>query len=152
MHKQYIGIWGFGVVGKSALSYFTKQGATCTLFDKRTLTSEEHALLAQHDAIYLPEQDIEHFFSEQTGIIASPGIDINPYKDRAHFICELDIFAPAWKRPLITVTGSVGKTSTTTLIGKLFNETRVAVGGNIGIPMLSFIEHQEQYDYAVLEL
>jgi UDP-N-acetylmuramoylalanine--D-glutamate ligase len=153
MRNKKIGIWGFGVVGKSALLYLSAKGNQCVVLDKRDLTDEDRQLLRKYNATYIPEEQLEYFFSHNDYILASPGIDINPYKHRAHFICELDIFAPAWHKPLIAITGTVGKTSTTTLLGNLLQQTmRVAVGGNIGTPMLSFLDQQNNFDCAVLEL
>ena len=152
-HQKKIGIWGFGTVGKSALIYFSGLNISCTVLDKRALTEEEHGLLQKHHATYLSEQDIENFFSITDIIFASPGIDINPFKHRSHFICELDLFTTAWHKPLIAVTGTIGKTSTTTLLANILQkQMHIAVGGNIGTPMLQFLEKQASYDYALLEL
>lgn len=153
MLNKKIGIWGFGAVGKSTLTHLAAQGNFCTVLDKRDLSPDEKNLLTKHNATYIQEEELDYFFLHNDFIFASPGIDINPYKHRAHFICELDIFAPAWHKPLIAITGTVGKTSTTTLLGKLLQQSmRIAVGGNIGTPMLSFLENKNTYDYAVLEL
>lgn len=153
MSKSKIGIWGFGAVGKAALTYLAAQGNQCIITDKRTLIESEHSLLAQHQASYMPQEQLDTFFAAVDAICASPGIDINPYKDRAHFICELDLFVPAWHKPLVAITGTIGKTSTTTLLAQTLQQTlRVAVGGNIGIPMLTLLEQQATCDLAVLEL
>lgn len=153
MRNKNIGIWGFGTVGKSALVHFAAHDNQCMVLDKRELLPDEKTFLSIHHATYLSEEYLDYFFAYNDIIFASPGIDINPYKDRAQFICELDVFAPLWKKSIIAITGTVGKTSTTTLLGKLLQQTmRVAVGGNIGTPMLQFLEHPNVYDYAVLEL
>lgn len=152
MHKK-IGIWGFGTVGKSALTYLAQEGNRCTVLDKRNLSQDEKILLTKHNAAYLPEEQLDYFFLHNDYIFASPGIDINPYTTRTSFLCELDLFASAWHKPIIAVTGTVGKTSTTTLLGNLLAQTmHVAVGGNIGTAMLSFVPEQQQYDCAILEL
>jgi UDP-N-acetylmuramoylalanine--D-glutamate ligase len=152
-YNKKIGIWGFGTVGKSALNYFAERGNRCTILDKRELSLEEQSLLAKHQATYLSEDKLDYFFSHHDLVFASPGIDINLYKNRAHFICELDVFTSTWHKPIIAVTGTVGKTSTTTLLGNLLQERmRVAVGGNIGTPMLTFLEQKNAFDCAVLEL
>lgn len=153
MFEKKIGIWGFGAVGRSALAYFAQQGAMCTVLDKRTLSNDEQQLLAKYNATYFSEKKIDDFFSHNDFIFASPGIDINPHKHLAHFVCELDIFAPTWNKQIIAITGTVGKTSTTTLLGKLLQKTlRIAVGGNIGTPMLNFLDQKNNFDYALLEL
>ena len=55
---------------------------------------------------------------------------------------------------IIAVTGSDGKTTTTTLIYKMLSEAglKTYLGGNIGMPLLSRVEEMKESDYVVLEL
>ena len=66
---------------------------------------------------------------------------------------ELDFVAPLLRRPLIGVTGSNGKTTTTALIGHLLNQEGVAaqVAGNIGTPLASLVQATE-LEWIVAEL
>ena len=56
--------------------------------------------------------------------------------------------------PIIAVTGSDGKTTTTTLISEMLKAAgnRVWLGGNIGTPLLPLVRQMKQTDYAVVEL
>lgn len=59
--------------------------------------------------------------------------------------------------PVIALTGSSGKTTTTTLVGEMLRETfgdscNVHVGGNIGLPMLDRLDTMQADDLMVLEL
>jgi UDP-N-acetylmuramoylalanine--D-glutamate ligase len=69
-------------------------------------------------------------------------------------VSELDIFAANITIKTIAITGSVGKTSTVTLLTELLNRCgiRSIAGGNIGTPMLDLIAKQQNYDVIVLEL
>lgn len=153
LKNKSIGIWGFGITGKSALKYLNSNGYQCGIFDQRELSSEELTYLFAHNGILADKNNLKYFLKEFEYIFVSPGIDINPYKDQALFLNELDLFTPRWGKKLITVTGSVGKTSTTTLIAHMLQEQMpTLVGGNIGIPMLSLLDSQENTACAVLEL
>lgn len=150
--NKKIGIWGFGLVGKSALPFFTKLGNSCQILDNRTLNKEESDDVAQHNATFLPQHNLNVFLQHNDYILASPGIDIGQYINKANFICELDIFAYYWHKPIIAITGTVGKTTITTILGKILaKQYTVAVGGNIGTPMLDLLENQEEVDLAILE-
>ncbi|MEX0672382.1 MAG: UDP-N-acetylmuramoyl-L-alanine--D-glutamate ligase [Candidatus Babeliales bacterium] len=142
--NKKIGIWGFGIVGQSALKFFTAQKADCTIFDKKKIAIPHPTYATLTALLY-----------ESEYIIPSPGIDLRPYADhRDKFLAEADIFAHYWKKPIIAITGSIGKTTVTTLLGQCLEAAgyRCALGGNIGTGMLDLIANQENYDYALLEL
>jgi UDP-N-acetylmuramoylalanine--D-glutamate ligase len=153
-----IGIWGFGVVGKSVVNYLHTQGYdTISIMDKRVPTQEESDYLKAHNIRWYNESEQEPFFNSCEIIIPSPGINISATRyatRKIPFIHELDIFYNNFNKPIIAVTGSIGKTSTVHILGKLLQELTIpaVVGGNIGIPMLNFIALQNDVDYALLEV
>ncbi|MGQ9687317.1 MAG: UDP-N-acetylmuramoyl-L-alanine--D-glutamate ligase [Desulfobaccales bacterium] len=67
---------------------------------------------------------------------------------------ELELAGHYLSRPIIAVSGTNGKTTTTTLVGKFLaaSGVQVLVGGNIGTPLISLLEQQHQADYLVLEV
>jgi len=67
---------------------------------------------------------------------------------------ELELAGLFIKLPVIAVTGTNGKTTTTTLVGQMLaaSHLRPLVGGNIGTPVLELLAHQDQADYLVLEV
>ncbi len=66
---------------------------------------------------------------------------------------EMELFFELCPAHIVAVTGSDGKTTTTTLISKMLESAgRVYVGGNIGAPLLPFVEEMTKDDWAVLEL
>jgi len=101
---------------------------------------------------------------ENAVIFRAPGIrpDIAPIAEAvakgAILTSEMELFFELTKAQIIGITGSDGKTTTTTLIGKLlekeFENTnrRVYVGGNIGTPLLPLVEKMTENDTAVVEL
>ena len=67
---------------------------------------------------------------------------------------EMDVFFEVCPCPIIAVTGSDGKTTTTTLISEMLKAAgkTVWLGGNIGVPLLPLTRQMKQTDVAVVEL
>lgn len=150
-HKK-IGIWGFGVVGQSALTYFDQQN--CTSIEILDTKSIEHAAAKTPTITTLQtEQSIQIFLTSNDLILASPGIKLHAYQQFAHkFINELDIIGEQATCSTIAITGTVGKTSITHLLTNIIKHTHAhtIAAGNIGYPMLSLIDHPQ--DIAIIEL
>lgn len=152
-NNKKIGIWGFGIVGKSALRFFAQHDAVITILEQKMLSAEERALIEQH-GVQLLQCTPDEFFAQNDYVLASPGIDLRPYLQyRDKFLTELDIFQQFFKKPYIGITGTIGKTTVTTLITQALEqaELSVAAGGNIGLGMLDLLK-QHDVNYAVLEL
>lgn len=172
-----IGVWGLGVVGRSVITFLVhnKNSFSDTkieIFDKRPLTESEISWCNNNDVAIA--HDIHQFLEHNDTIIISPGVNIDAiYEQYVHkWVSELDLFGHYCTRSLISITGTVGKTSITTLLSDLLlaSGKKVAVGGNIGIACLDLItkqeletpkkqklnQHQKQYstsmEYVVLEV
>jgi UDP-N-acetylmuramoylalanine--D-glutamate ligase len=148
--QKKIGILGFGVVGKSALSF---------LQNKKNLDLKHLAADLEAAKIDVWDQgsslSMNDFIDLHDLIIPSPGINLNDfYSVREKFICELDIFSAYFKKPVVAITGSLGKTTITKIFGILLAKSgfNPFVGGNIGLGMLEAIGKQDSYDIGVLEL
>ncbi|MBI2774851.1 UDP-N-acetylmuramoyl-L-alanine--D-glutamate ligase [Candidatus Dependentiae bacterium] len=159
MHKGLnegikVGIWGFGVVGKSVAQFFSDYPIKLSVMEKRSLSDQEKEYCAQRSITLFGEEQKNKFLDNNDLIIPSPGIDLRDYKNyRSKFLSELDIFSDAFKKPIIAITGTVGKTSTTHFLSTLLSSSmRISTGGNIGTGMLDLITHQENTDCAILEL
>jgi UDP-N-acetylmuramoylalanine--D-glutamate ligase len=140
MTTKIIGIYGFGIVGKSALQYgFSHQEKVSTalfgevftlqfvIADKRTLSNEEQALVTKSDATIFEQitaNTVDTFFLQCDVVIVSPGIDISKQQDRfkSKIIHELDLFAVLFTKPTVAITGTIGKTSITQLITELLQQ------------------------------
>lgn len=154
-----IGIWGFGVVGKSIINHLYVRGhKIICVMDKRILTTQEYEFLKQRNVTwYNQEKEEELFFNSCEIIIPSPGVNINGFCYATHhkkWRAELDLFYNNFKKPIIAVTGSIGKTSVVHILGELLKNVSipVAIGGNIGIPMFDLLATQDSVDYALLEV
>lgn len=152
--KPSIGIWGFGRVGKAALRFLAARAQQIFVYDARPLSSDEINLLDQYGAKQAASLDA--LFDSCDQILPSPGIDIEPYQKTygPRFLNELDLFFDAWQKPIVAITGSVGKTTTTTLITQLLQESglRLCAAGNIGLPVFEVIDKRNELDAIVLEV
>ena len=151
-----VGIWGLGAVGKSVLSFISPLNCTISVLEARNLSPFEKSLLEGHDALSVDPQFLPEFLEMNDFIIPSPGVNITPAFElfKKKWIIELDLFAQHVKKPVIAITGSVGKTTVTHLLTKLLNLSgkKAIAAGNIGTPMLDVLAIQDQYDIIVLEL
>ena len=155
MQKNKIGIWGLGIVGKSAIKYFYTKGYQLELLDQRTPTSEEQEFLKAHATTWYNYADLPAFLERNDRILPSCGIDLRPYAQYQHkWLSELDLFAAECIKPIIAITGSVGKTTVTHLLSHLLlaQEKKIFTGGNIGVGLLESIDEANSSDYVVIEV
>jgi UDP-N-acetylmuramoylalanine--D-glutamate ligase len=155
INNKKIGIWGFGIVGKSVATFLHDKTSSLQIMDKRSLTNEEKQFLKNSTIVYLPEDQREIFLTDNDLIIPSSGIDLRHYQQFQHkFISELDLFGNFFSKPIIAITGTLGKTTLTTLLARILDSqgVRITMGGNIGIGLCDLIANQEAIDCAVLEV
>jgi len=93
-------------------------------------------------------------------IVVSPGVDLSmepiqkALQNGVRVISELELAYHFIQVPIIAVTGTNGKTTTTTLIGEMLREDgrKVGVGGNVGEPLILFADGGNQWDILVVEV
>lgn len=152
--NKKIGIWGYGVMGKSAVQFFSKKNCTIGLLEQRKLLKAEKQEL-QRSHIKIVQKVINNFLTSYDIILPSSGIDVHSYKQFHHkFVTELDLFQAYFKKPIIAITGTLGKTTVTQHLAKLLkvNGLNIVIGGNIGIGLFDLIDQQDTIDYAVIEV
>lgn len=141
--NKKIGIWGFGIVGKSVYDFIRPFSGSIQILDKQCQTNPHW--IAQTEA------SITQFLEYNDIIITSPGIPLLNYQAYHHkFITELDIFAQQYTGTTIAITGTLGKTSITHAIQHCSAESIAA--GNIGYPMLTAACQKPAPSKIVLEL
>ncbi len=99
-------------------------------------------------------------FNRAQVIIPSPGIPLTvPYIRNAAAVGvaikgELDIFSQYNTTPVIAITGTNGKTTTTTLAGQMAQASgqKCFVGGNIGTPLVEYLMTDQKADLVVAEI
>jgi len=155
--QKNIGIWGYGAVGKSFIRYLQKYQphAQLHLFDDRMIASESASYLSEHHIrLYTPDEK-NYFFDAIDVLLPSPGIRLPQLPAHITVINEYNLFCQHWQGKIIGITGTIGKTTVTSLMSHLLHTAQynVATGGNIGIPMLDLLKTEETAHHtAVLEL
>jgi len=99
-------------------------------------------------------------FIKQDLIVVSPGVDLKiepiqaAMKRGVRIISEIELAYQFIPIPIIAVTGTNGKTTTTLLIGEMLKEEgkKVGVGGNVGDPLILFAEGGDRWEVLVAEI
>jgi UDP-N-acetylmuramoylalanine--D-glutamate ligase len=139
---------GLGKSGLAAAQFLKERGARVTVSDARpaTLIAELPSLLEQGFAVEAGSHGLLTF-RRQDLIVVSPGVpQTTPelMQVRAmgmHIIGELELGAQFLQGEVIAITGSNGKTTTTSLLGEILKADGRAtlVGGNIGRPVTEMV-------------
>jgi UDP-N-acetylmuramoylalanine--D-glutamate ligase len=153
---------GLGVSGRAVCELLLKQGVRVVGTDLRTRDRFGNALDAiesQGCVLRLGLHQLEDFLGADQ-IVVSPGVplDLEPLQSAARsgveIVGELEW---AWRQtqlPVVAVTGTNGKTTTTSLLGEMLKASgrRVFVGGNIGTPLSRWLLEGIEADMLVLEV
>lgn len=155
LKNKKVGIWGLGISGSATLRHLITYNCTLQVLNKTEPQGDNAQLLKKHAITCLLDNQKNRtlFLASNDYIIPSPGIDLRPYKNFIDkIIPESDLFQTFWKKPIIGITGSLGKTSITHLLSQVLTNEKISIqtGGNIGTGMLDLID--KKADYALLEL
>lgn len=142
-------VLGMEKSGRAAAEFLRAQGAHVTPAD-----------LKPQDLAGFRLQSEDLFDEPWDLIVPSPGVpfDLDGLKRArsrgVRVTGEVELAAPLLRGPVIGVTGSNGKTTTTSLIGHILDEAYIPnqVGGNIGTPVTSLVATSRDNQWNVLEL
>jgi len=99
-------------------------------------------------------------FLRQDIVVVSPGVDLNigpiqkAIRHGVRVISEIELACHFIHVPIIAVTGTNGKTTTTLLIGEMLKEDgrKAGVGGNVGEPLILFTDGRDRWEVLVAEI
>ncbi len=148
--------------GIAAARFLVDRGAIVALNDQKPIEkwSAEALALKEAGVGLLPGEPPSWLLDQSELVVVSPGVPatIIPirYAERAgaEVIGEVELAARFLKGRIVAITGSNGKTTTTSLIGELLRDAGlvVQVGGNIGRPLISMVESSQADGWTVAEL
>ena len=161
IRNKHVAVIGIGVSNTPLLDMLLAEGIRVTACDKRTreqMGQQAEELERRGCTLHLGEDYLKGLDADV--IFRTPGLrpDVPEIAacvaHGADLTSEMEVFFHVCPCPIIAVTGSDGKTTTTTIIAELLKSAgkRVWVGGNIGHPLLCEADGMLQTDYAVLEL
>lgn len=162
LNGKHVLVVGLGKSGVASALFLKAHGARVTVSDTKSgdqLRNEIPALL-DHGITVETGGHGERTFRGQDLIVVSPGVPVDaPPLVQArglgeNVIGEIELAAQFLPGPIVAITGSNGKTTTTTLVGEILiaGGFPTLVGGNIGTPAISLAERAKPETTAVLEV
>jgi UDP-N-acetylmuramoylalanine--D-glutamate ligase len=153
---------GLGRSGVASALFLKARGARVTVSDTKSEDQlrEEIPALLDHGIAVETGGHGERTFQNQDLIVVSPGVPVDAApiaQARAlgqPVIGEIELATAFLPGPIVAITGSNGKTTTTTLIGEILaaGGLTTLVGGNIGTPAISLVERATPESVVVLEV
>jgi len=154
-------VLGLGVSNRPLVRMLLNAGLSVTACDKMSreaMDEELHALENMGAELRLGENYLDELSADV--VFRTPGMHpdipaIRTLREKgAEVTSEMEAFFRVCPCKIIAVTGSDGKTTTTTLIAEILKQAghTVFVGGNIGQPLLPMADEMNDTDFAVVEL
>ncbi|MGD9351738.1 MAG: UDP-N-acetylmuramoyl-L-alanine--D-glutamate ligase [Desulfobacterales bacterium] len=155
-------VMGLGATGVATAIFLVKRGAVVTATDsapEAELRPEALALREKGVRLELGGNRPQSF--ENTDLVViSPGVPHGAAPlDRSRelgipVLGEVELAARFIEQPIVAITGTNGKTTTTTLVGEMLRRSGidVFVGGNIGMPLISFVDSGQKAGVVVAEI
>lgn len=162
INGKKVGVLGIGVSNQPLIQFLVQLGAEVTAFDKKT-ESELGDVVESLRSKGVKFELGENYLNRLEGfdvIFKTPGMRIDipalvkAKESGAYITSEMEEFVRYCPAKVYAVTGSDGKTTTTTIIYNLLEKQGYTtwVGGNIGTPLFSKIEEIKKDHKVVLEL
>ena len=158
-----VAIIGLGVSNIPLIEYMHEVGAETVIFDQRDIDhipSEIMSKIIYYDMEYsLGEDylskliDFDIIFRSPSCLPTEPALQLEASRG-AIITTEIEMLMELCPGKIIGITGSDGKTTTTTLIYNIIKEAGLNcyLGGNIGIPLFTKVAEMTPEDYVILEL
>lgn len=161
LKDKKVAVVGIGVSNTPLIQLLVKKGAKVTACDRNTpekLGDIYHQLVDMGVEVFAGEDYLDHFDHEI--IFKTPGLRcdvpqlVKAKEAGATLTSEMEVFFELCPCPIFGVTGSDGKTTTTSIICEMLKAQGYTchIGGNIGKPLLPEVETMKETDVAVVEL
>jgi len=148
--------------GIASARFLAQRGATVALNDRKPLSEWSQAALdLKTEGVGLIEGDPPAWLLDQIDlVVVSPGVPTKAipirYADRrgAGVVGEIELASRFLRGRMVAITGTNGKTTTTTLIGQMLQDAgiNVQVGGNIGTALISMADSSRDDGWTVVEV
>ena len=163
LNGKKVAFIGTGVTNQTCIELFAKHGAVITLCDKKESLAAFGPLAERLEKLnisYSLGKDYLDGLKGQDMIMRTPGFEyftpqlVAAKEAGAEVTSEMELFFELCPCEIVAVTGSDGKTTTTTLIAEMLKAAgrTVHLGGNLGRALLPVAETMAPADVAVVEL
>lgn len=155
---------GLGKTGMTLAAFLLQEGAQVFVSDSRPLAElKKSAVPLEGMGLPLTLEGGGHsisFFLKAEVILVSPGIPLDlPALKAAEgqgipVLGEVELFARLSRTPVIAVSGTNGKTTTTALLNQMLinSNQKTYLGGNIGTPLMDYVLYGPEKDLVVAEI
>lgn len=163
LRGKKVTVVGLGRSGRAAARLLAQQRAVVTVTDRRTAAELEEPMEALKDypVRYCVGGHPSEVFRDAELIVMSPGIGVEQVEtiraarnQGVPVIGEMELGFRFAKAPVVAITGTNGKSTTTALIGEILKQAgrRVFVGGNLGRPLSEAVLEGSPWDWIVVEV
>ncbi len=163
-HGKKIAVLGMGEAGRAAATWLRSKGAVLSCFDDKPIQQWQQPFLD-----WCRENEVEVLEAKGFGqgmlrqfefLVVSPGIPSDhpllesARENKVPMVGELYLAASLWKGPMVAITGTNGKTTTTLLTTHLLNESNIdsLYAGNISPSLFRLMDKDNGRRCAVLEI
>ena len=158
LRDKKIAVLGLGVSNRPLVRLLLEYGCDVIGCDRTPRENIDQEVLELGCKLSLGENYLENVQADL--LFRTPGMHpdhpaIAALRSRgAEVTSEMEVFFSVCPCHIIAVTGSDGKTTTTTLVSEMLKKSgkTVWLGGNIGTPLLPLVKQMQPEDYAVVEL
>ncbi len=146
-----IAIWGYGIEGKASYRFIRKllPDQSLTIIDggKGKDVAEDETT----NTTILDDKNVD--FSKFDIVLKAPGIVVPEGQYLNNMTSETELFLKHYRNRTIGITGTKGKSTTTSLVARILSEQyQTVLVGNIGIACFDAIEQMEQGALAAFEI
>lgn len=162
LKTRKVGIIGLGVSHNDLITMMRKKGINITLLDKRDKNAigEQYYELEKMGVNFCLGENYLNSLTDYDVVFRAPGVyylkdELTKARENGVVITsEMEVFFDLCPCKIYALTGSDGKTTTSTLISEMLKASgkKVHLGGNIGRALLPIIEEINQDDICVIEL
>jgi len=152
---------GLGKTGEAVCNFLIKRGAYVKVSEKGKAEEFDKKIsyLSKKGVIFETGGHKINSFMETDLIVPSPGVPVIPEIARAKdsgipVISEIELAYKFLKGKIVGITGTNGKSTTTTLTHKILKDAKLKtyLAGNIGTPLITFVNDSKEEDIYVLEI
>ena len=156
LKDKNVAILGFGAEGKSTYRFIRKfSNQKITILDQKDYTSDP--LIKDDDNVFVIYENYLDNLDKYDVIIKAPGVilkDINISKFKDKITSQLELLLEFFNKNIIGITGTKGKSTTSTLIYEIFKNQGydTYLLGNIGKPIFDLIDEFKSDSILVIEM
>ena len=160
--RERVLVIGLGRSGIASAQVLRARGCTVYATDEKPRESLETTIadLARAQVRFVDPSAVDTLFGELTACVLSPGVPLNGAlvlrvaAARVPVFSEIEVAYRIGRAPMVAITGTKGKTTTTALVGAMFRRAgkTTRVGGNIGNALINETFVAEPGDWVIAEV